>query len=75
MSPEARSDKVSLGCGTLILIALIVLFFSRSGNDGLKEEVRSLRTSVDKLTASVEAQSAEIRALREQARREPNAAE
>lgn len=69
---ELRSDsKVSLGCGTLILIALIVLFFSRSGTGDLEREMRSLRTSVVQLKTSVEAQSAEIRALRERITAKP----
>lgn len=73
MSQESRSDKVSLGCGTLILIALIVLIFGRGGTGDLEREVRSLRTAVAELKASVDAQSAEISTLREAVTPQPDA--
>ena len=46
LSPESStsdgpSQKVSLGCGTLILIALIVLIFSNGG--GNKDTARQLQ--------------------------------
>ena len=57
-NPNTRNDKVQLGCGTLILIALIVMIFSGGGGvrnleseiQGLKTEVRQLREAVDALT-------------------------
>ena len=39
MADERRTRQVSLGCGTLILIALIVLIFSGRGTG--KEDPRS----------------------------------
>lgn len=58
---------VSLGCGTLILIALIVLIFSNTNKDrdqnlrqlrsdvqALTEEVRALRVSIQGKTGVVE---------------------
>lgn len=65
MADDKRSQQVSLGCGTLILIALIVLLFSGPGNGDLEREVRGLRSEVGNLKQSVEAQSAEIRQLRD----------
>lgn len=62
---QASDNKVSLGCGTLILIAVIVMIFSR-GNDtqrvtsevsGIQRELRSLESRVS--TASRSAQDAE----------------
>ena len=36
MPDERRTQQATLGCGTLILIALIVLFFSRPGLSDLE---------------------------------------
>jgi cell division protein FtsL len=41
-----QSNKVSLGCGTLILIAIIVLIFSSHGND-LGPDIQQLKTSIE----------------------------
>ena len=59
----ANSQKVSLGCGTLILIALIVLIFSREGVDNVEKEVRALRQEVAELKQSVQAQTEQIKSL------------
>ena len=53
----------SLGCGTLILIALIVLIFSRGGSRETENEVRALKSEIGELKKSVEAQTTEIKAL------------
>ena len=37
-----NKEKASLGCGTLILVALIVLIFSRGSDDEVKSAVRDL---------------------------------
>lgn len=55
-----NSQSVSLGCGTLILIALIVLFFSRSNTDDLQKDVRQLQQDVRNLETTVKAQTATI---------------
>lgn len=60
-----RSQNVTLGCGTLILIGLIVMFFSRPGMRDLEREVHGLRSEVSELKKSIEAQSTEIKALRD----------
>src|SRR5262245_44826786 len=54
----------TLGCGTLLLIGLVVLFFSRPGFSGLESEVSSLRSSVDELKKASDTQTGEIRELR-----------
>lgn len=49
------NNKASLGCGSLILIAVIVLIFGNAGNDkDLLREVRSLKAEINslRLTAS-----------------------
>lgn len=69
-----RGQAVSLGCGTLILIALIVMFFSNRGDDDVKHElrglrdevkreIRGLRTEVIQLRAAVKDQTALIKGL------------
>lgn len=59
----AKGQEVSLGCGTLVLIALIVLIFSNRG--GRQDELRALEREIDALRKSVDAQTAEIRRLRD----------
>jgi hypothetical protein len=61
----AKGQEVSLGCGTLILIALIVLIFGRAGSGEIEQEVRQLRTSVDQLKKAVDEQTVEIKTLQE----------
>jgi hypothetical protein len=64
MADEKRTQQATLGCGTLILIAVIVALFSHPGVGDLEREVRNLRSDVGELKKAVEAQSAEIKALR-----------
>ena len=61
----AEGQELSLGCGTLILIALIVLMFGRGGTGDLEREVRGLRAEVGELKKAVEAQTSQINALRD----------
>jgi cell division protein FtsL len=73
MSMDARpvsvsdnpSQTVTLGCGTLILIALIVMFFGQSDTKNVEREVKELRTEVSALKKTIERQTDEINALRE----------
>jgi hypothetical protein len=65
MADDRRTHHVTLGCGTLILIGLIVLFFSRPGITDLEQEMRGLRSEVADLKKAVESQTNEIRQLRE----------
>jgi hypothetical protein len=66
MADDRRSQQATLGCGTLILIALIVMFFSSPGMKDLESEVHGLRGEVGELKKTVETQTVEIQALREQ---------
>jgi type II secretory pathway component PulM len=63
MSNEPTSQRATLGCGTLILIALIVMFFSRPGTSELEKEVRNLKSEVGGLKAAVEKQTLAIESL------------
>ena len=65
MSDDNRSQQATLGCGTLILIALIVMIFSGGGTKDLEREVKDLKTEVGALKKAVESQTDEIHALRE----------
>jgi hypothetical protein len=77
MSTVARSaiverGPVSLGCGTLILIALIVLFFSNRGNDDgyqLKNEIDGLKHQVGALQKSIDDQAIELNRIEQSLRR------
>jgi hypothetical protein len=52
MADDNRTQQVSLGIGTLILIALIVMIFS-GGSGGLNREVQGLRSEVSDLRKAV----------------------
>lgn len=49
---SVNNQPVSLGCGTLILIGLIVLIFSNA-NSGNEQQIRDLRSDVKALTEEV----------------------
>jgi hypothetical protein len=57
------NQKVSLGCGTLLLIALIVVIFSNSGTRGLDSEVRKLNTEVQALQSQVNLQNQTLQSM------------
>jgi type II secretory pathway component PulM len=59
-----KNQKVSLGCGSLILIALIVLIFSNGNQDELSGQVERLSAEVRNLQSAVHEQSRQIRELR-----------
>ncbi|XZE45828.1 hypothetical protein SH467x_001085 [Pirellulaceae bacterium SH467] len=59
----AEGQEVNLGCGTLILIALIVLIFSRSKTGDLEREIEGLRTEIRELKSAVEGQSVRLQEL------------
>lgn len=74
MLDEKRTQHVTLGCGTLILIALIVMFFSGGpGMSNLENEMRGLRSEVSNLKTAVELQTNEIKQLREKVEKVPKA--
>lgn len=63
MADDKRVTQVSLGCGTLILIALIVIFFSGRGNAEVEREIRALREDIVELRRTIDAQTSQIRLL------------
>ena len=61
-----KGQEVSLGCGSLILSALIVLIFGgEAGRGDLDREVRGLRSQVGELKKVIETQTDHIKALEE----------
>ncbi len=71
MTEEPSSQRATLGCGTLILIALIVMLFSRPGVDELEKEVKGLRTDIVNLNAKVEGQTQAIESLEKAIKQRP----
>lgn len=55
----------TLGCGTLLLIALLVWMVVSSKVNRVQEEVTQVRSEVAELKRAVEQETAEVRALRE----------
>ena len=62
---DKRVQHVGLGCGTLILIALIVLIFGGGNVGDLRRDVQGLSTEVRNLKTSVDSQTEQIRVLQE----------
>jgi uncharacterized protein YlxW (UPF0749 family) len=64
---QPTDNKVSLGCGTLILIALIVLLFGNSGgNSDLKREIRSLKNEIGSIGRKTSEVQSEVKNLQVQ---------
>jgi len=58
-----HTQKATLGCGTLILIAIIVAIFSDHGTRDVERGVDDLRHDVQDLKRSVDSQSEKVRGL------------
>ncbi len=72
-----NSQKANLGCGTLILIAIIVLIFGNAGNEEMSQDMQQLRqqvsglnTSVQQLETALQEQSRQLKVIRELLERE-----
>ncbi|MFN7841604.1 MAG: hypothetical protein ACK5YR_15790 [Pirellula sp.] len=65
MSNEKQLQQASLGLGTLVLIALIVMIFSPGSGD-VKREVQGLRSELSGLRNLIEKQTAELQKLQEE---------
>jgi hypothetical protein len=56
-----QNNTAQLGCGTLILIAIIVVIFSGRGDvKNLQNEIRDLRMQVTRLEGKVDALNARL---------------
>ena len=62
---HARVTPVRLGCGTLIVIAIIVVIFGQAGREELGPDVRRLQNTLEEFQETLESQTAEIRDLSE----------
>ena len=63
MTVEEHSQKVSLGCGTLILIALIVMIFGSGKTDEIEDELRGLTAEIGELKTSIRLQTNQLTVL------------
>jgi len=65
LCPRCRAGvtPIKLGCGTLIIIAIIVAVFSQIGNEDLESDISSLQTVVQELKQAVDSQTKEIQQL------------
>jgi hypothetical protein len=62
-----QSNTAQLGCGTLILIAIIVVIFSGRGEiNHLQNEIRELRNQVTRLEGKVDALNTRLTIEREE---------
>jgi hypothetical protein len=66
-----QNDKVGLGCGTLILIMLIVMIFGNMGSQNLEPQIHSLQKSaqdiehiIGNLERKIDQQTKKIESLR-----------
>lgn len=59
------AQRATLGCGTLILIGLVVAFFTSSQFDDIEDQLRSVRTELDTLRRELRQQTSEIQRLQE----------
>jgi cell division protein FtsL len=61
MSNGAGDNKVQLGCGTLIVIAIIVMMFS-GGRDSsrLRSEIQQLNQKIDRLETKIDSLSKNV---------------
>ena len=61
MSNQPQEVKASLGCGTLILIAIIVILFSgHKDHDQLDDRIGQLTTEVQSLKVEISALRSEL---------------
>jgi len=61
-----NSQKVGLGCGTFILIAIIVLIFGNAGNEELSRDIQQLQQEVSDLTSAVQQLESKLEGQSEQ---------
>jgi hypothetical protein len=64
--PSTQQSSAQLGCGTLILIAIIVSLFSGRGDlKEVRDEVSALRDQVTRLEAKIDSLNISIEAVRQ----------
>ncbi len=66
-----RATPVNLGCGTFIIIAMIVAAVSQSGFEDVEEELRDLRSEVQQLGDEIKSQTEMLRQMQGGERPEP----
>ena len=64
MNAATTDKQVQLGCGTLILIAIIVMIFSGADDlDEIETSIEELQTTVDRLEQKIDELSQRAEAL------------
>ena len=58
ITSRASDYKVELGCGTLVIIAIIVMLFSGGKDRKLRNKVDELNRKIDRLEQKIDALSA-----------------
>jgi hypothetical protein len=58
-----RATPVNLGCGTFIVIAIIVAMFSQSGIDDVEDDLKDLRSEVQQLRDDIQSQTEMLRQM------------
>ena len=72
MAPTSPTGPVSLGCGTLLLIALIVIIFSDNDSERekllqeIKQSIERVEDDLGRIEGRLDEQAATLEALREQ---------
>lgn len=61
MSDATGDNKVQLGCGTLIVIAIIVMIFSGDrGSSRLRADIQELNHKIDRLESKIDSLSKQL---------------
>jgi hypothetical protein len=60
----AGARPATIGCGSLLLIGLVVAIFSQQGLNAMESRVSEMRSAVEDLKKASDAQTGEIRELR-----------
>jgi cell division protein FtsL len=55
--------NTTFGCGTIILIIIIVMIFGNTGSKQVEQQIKTLNAKIDKLGSMVKKQSEKIDAL------------
>lgn len=58
-----NGQSVGLGCGTLIIIGLLIYFLTQGSVAPLKEQIETLQTKVDALQVEIESANNKLDAL------------
>lgn len=58
-----NGQSVGLGCGTLVIIALLMYFFNQGSVSPLRKQIETLETKVDTLQVEIESANSKLDTL------------